>query len=106
MGKWNKDGHKGTNANQSFDVIEGCRVYRSYAAIIAFSHKGKCYWSENNWSQTTGKHISAFEKLHGFSASHRMDHDDFVKKYNELVLGEGDRNRDGKDHSPMFGPEN
>ena len=106
MGKWNKNGHQGTNANQTFDVIEDCRVYRSYAAIIAFSHKGKCYWSENNWSQTTGKHISAFEQLNGFSASHRMTHDDFVKKYNELVLGDGDRNRDGKDHSPMFGPEN
>ncbi len=106
MGKWNKDGHKGTNGNMTFEEIEGSRVYRSYNAIFAFCHKGKCYWSENVWTQTTAKHINAFEQLHGFDRSHRMDHDAFVKKYNELVLGVGDRSRDGKDHSTMFGPEN
>ena len=96
---WSKDGlGKGSVDSRTFFEKNGCTVFKSYATIIGFTDRdGNSYITNESFSSTTSKHQAHLGRLLGCI---RIDHEEFKKLYNKLVI---EPETDGKDHSPMFG---
>ena len=64
------------------------RVYFSYETPIAFWNGNELFVSENEWSQTTGRHLNAID---GGDKSNRIPHSqlmNLLRKYSFINLEE------------------
>lgn len=77
-GRYSSDNY-GVNTLMFTDP-QGNEFYFSYQTLVAFKHNGNLYVHQNDWSRTTGKHLSWID---GGNKEARLNDEDFNKKYNE-----------------------
>ena len=66
--------------NNMLVIIDGVYFYFSYRTIIAFKIDGKLFIRENDWAQTTGKHLNAID----CDKSIRIKGEEFEKLLGEM----------------------
>ena len=72
------------STNGSFTTIVNGKttLWFSYSTLIGFAVNGQRFVQENQWGNTTGKHLNAID---GGNKKLRVSAEEFERKYNELM---------------------
>jgi len=84
---WNYGNYSNSNYGAhslAFKDVHGNNFFFSYETLVAFTHKGKFYVSENCWGPTTGKHLNWIDGGNkSGNKSSRLKRDKFVQAYED-----------------------